>query len=277
VYSKPHPLFNEYYSEAFFDGYNGYLTKMPFRLDHMPDQDPTSEGVIIELLKHGHIWEANTLLAIYLRHARPTGLELPRILDAVPDENDTMYDLVRLTMLVSCSRFLLRQRRQVLMTTNLYNRCEEFVQESSFFAMDGITDPISSSRAFQDFRLLRLEVWDLGPPSNDWERDGTRDIRERALSNNDYMLILASSEQGADSLGDIWLESTGASREAISRLHPHATLSEEEFHAAKSDPGYSLLAADDILNIHKGKIAQNHWEFGSTSTEMDPDSEPWNG
>lgn len=103
----------------------------PLKLDCKSDQDPTWEEVIIELLKHGHIWEANTLLAIHLRHENPMGSDLLRILDAVPDENDTMYDLVRLTMLVLCSRSLLRQKsigdiptELAFRTHEVYNRCK---------------------------------------------------------------------------------------------------------------------------------------------------------
>lgn len=228
------------------------LPYSPLKLDCKSDQDPTWEEVITELLKHSHIWEANTLLAIHLRHENTMGSDLLRILDAVPDENDTMYDLVRLTMLVSCSRFLLRQSWLVLMNSGVFHRCKECAQKLHLSAMDGITDPIGSSRVYQDFRLLRLEVLKKGPPSNAWDRinsegpDEMLRIRERTLRNRDYMLLLASYIQGAY-LPAHWLDCTGASREAIACLHPHTTLSEEEFHATKSDAGY-FSSADDILN-----------------------------
>ena len=256
-----------------------------FKLDRRPYQDPTWGEVIIALLNHGHIWEANTLLAIHLRHGRPTEPDLLRILDAVPDEDDTMYDLVRLTMIVLCSRSFLR-RSWVM--SGVFDRCRECAQKLHLSAMDGITDPVSSSRAYREYQLLQLdfERWTQPPsisrgrfysPINSHAWEAMRAARETALKNSDHMLLLAIHEQDAYPLPNQWLDTTGASREAIARLHPDAIFLEEEFHAAESDARDTLPAAsDDAPNSHKGKIAQSHWEFGSTSTEMDPGSEPWN-
>jgi hypothetical protein len=197
---------------------------LPFKLDRKLDQDPTWEEVTIALLNHGHIWEANTLLAIYLRHTSPKESELIRILDSVPDEDDTMYDLVRLTMLVLCSRSLLRQSRLVLMASGVFARCEECAMKLRFRAMDGITDPIYSSRAYQDFQLLSLEVEDDRPPHT--VRWSSVSVLQDIQDQGNYMLLLAGHEQFAR-----WypipvelLQATGASRGAIAELHPSADL-----------------------------------------------------
>jgi hypothetical protein len=254
------------------------LPYSPLKLDCKSDQDPTWTEVIIALLKYGHIWESNTLLAIYLRHGRPTGPDLLRIIAFVPKESDTMYHLLRITMLVSCSRSLLKQIGRSLATRGVFGRCKECALDLHSLAMDGITDPISSSQAYQEYKLLRLEFSKNNISRGAYSSKGSLEMhaaRGTALKNSDYMLLLAIHEQSAHPLPNQWLDSTGASREAIARLHPHATLSEEEFHAAKSGARYSF-SADDILDSHRRNIAQSHWEFGSTSTEMDPGSEPWN-
>jgi hypothetical protein len=216
------------------------LLRPPFKLSHEPDQDPTWEEVIVALLKHGHIWEANTLLTIHLRCEKPMESNLLRILDAVPEEDDTMYTLVRLTMLVSCSRSLLRQSWEVLMMSGVSRRCEDCAHDAFSSAMDGITDPIALSRAHQDYRLLSLEVdnkglqstGQLNPSSLDERSDvleemqDRRDIRKRAIDNSDYMLLLASYEQHNHPLPDRWLHDTGASKEAVKCLHPDAVSSQ---------------------------------------------------
>lgn len=197
-----------------------------------------------------------------------------------------MYHLLGITILVLCSQSLLKQKGRPL-ASGVFGLCERCARHLRFSAMDGITDPISSSRAYQEYKLLDLEFLKNQLPSNSWGRFyssrsshgsiGMRAARETALKNSDYMLLLAVHEQDAYPLPNQWLDSTGASREAIACLHPDATLLEEEFHAAESDAGDTLPAAsDDAPNSHKGKIAQSQWEFGSTSTEMDPGSEPWN-
>jgi len=214
---------------------DGIPPNVPFKLSRTSIQDPTWEQVITALLKNGHIWEANTLLAIYLRHARPTEPKLLRILDAVPHENDTMYDLVRLTMLVSCSRSLLNQGTPFFETTAVYGRCLKTAEDLQSSAMDGITDPVASSRAYQEFTLLRLELsktrgdWDQSNSRNFGKSDVSRGIqatRERALENSDHMLFLASYEQDIDSLPDHWMNKTGASREATACLHPCANVAQ---------------------------------------------------
>jgi hypothetical protein len=218
-------------SESFIIDEN-ILKLPPFRLDCKPDQDPIWEEVIIALLNHGHIWEANTLLAIHLRRQRPGKSELFRILSAVPEEDDTMYTLVRLTMLVSCSRFLLRKSWKVLMTSGVFDRCEALAQNSFYSAMDGITYPIASSRAYQDFRLLSLEVENkrlqstgqLNTSSLSNVLGEMEDIRERGIDDSDYMLHLSSYEQSSHPLPDHWLHSTGASRDAVECLHKNAYL-----------------------------------------------------
>lgn len=131
-----------------FSRWEDTLLKLPFKLGRKSDQNSTWEEVIIALLNHSHVWEANTLLSIHLRHKRPKESELLKILDAVPEKDDTMYDLVRLTMHVSCSRFLLRESWDALMGSRVSFRCEDCAENSSSSAMDGITDPIASSRAY---------------------------------------------------------------------------------------------------------------------------------
>jgi hypothetical protein len=223
------------------------LPYSPLKLDCKSDQDPTWMEVIIELLKHGHIWEANTLLAIRLRHENPMGSDLLRILDAVPDENDTMYDLVRLTMLVLCSRSLLRQKsigdiptELAFRTHEVYNRCKVCAQKLHASAMDCITEPMSSSRAYQEVRLLHLRLGLLSPPNDETpgffgETLEKIDVIERARGNGDHMLSLASHEQFGGSLPAQWLRDTGASREAMVHLHPQAKL-----------PEITLLKRDDL-------------------------------
>jgi len=196
----------------------------PFKVDCKSDHNPTWEEVIVALLNHDHIWEANTLLAIHLRHARPIESELLRILDAVPGENDTMHYLVRLTVLVLCSRFLLRQSWQVLAKSGVFDRCEACAQKLHLSAMDVITDPISSSRAYQEFRLLSLEVennrtWDAW----DAARIGTlglvgvarvpwtlNDVQQHARDQGDYMLLVVSNQQSVTAFPLRWLHGTGA-------------------------------------------------------------------
>ena len=198
-----------------FDDY--HLSRIPFTLGFRPDS--TWEEAIIALLKHGHIWEANTLFAIYLRHARPTASDLVKIVDAVPDESDTVYDLVRLTMLVLCSRFLLRQSWRMLEKSRVFDRCKDCAQKLHLSPMDVITDPISSSRAYQNFRLLSLEVENKRPrrkPGVPWRVD---DVLKSIHDQGDYMLLLVSREHGVVPVPRDWLKDTGASDEAIECLH----------------------------------------------------------
>jgi len=220
----------------------------PFKVDCKSDHNPTWEEVIVALLNHDHIWEANTLLAIHLRHARPMESELLRILDAVPDGNDTMYDLVRLTMLVLCSRFLLRQSWQVLAKSEVFDRCEACAQKLHLSAMDAITDPISSSRAYQDFRLLSLEVennraWDaarigklglVGVARVPWTLN---DVQQHAQDQGDYMLLVVSHQQSVTAFPFHRLRDTGAWKGAIAVLHPRNTDWKLELGLTNEDPG----------------------------------------
>jgi len=196
-----------------------HLARIPFTLGRKFRPDSTWEEAIIALLENGHIWEANTLLAIHLRHARPIGSDLLKIVDAVPDESDTMYDLVRLTMLVLSSRFLLRQSWQVLEKSGVFDRCEDCAQKLRLSSMEVITDPISSSRAYQDFRLLSLEVGNKRPrrgPGVSWRAD---DVLKSIYDQGDYMPLLVSREYGVVPVPRDWLKDTGVAEEAIEYLH----------------------------------------------------------
>jgi hypothetical protein len=210
--------------------------ELPLKLGHRSDQNSTWEEIIVALLNCGHIWEANTLLAIHLRHARPTELDLLRILDAVPDENDTMYDLVRLAMLVGSSRSLFRRSWRTLMASTVFDRCEKCAQKLHLCAMDGISDPMNSSRAYQDFRLLSLRIQstrlrnprrDLPSRLEPWEvQRSSDDVLQSILDQGDYMLLLAGHEQLAYPIPvELLLQYTGGSRVSFAELHPSAILS----------------------------------------------------
>jgi hypothetical protein len=243
--------------------------RLPLKLGRGSHQDLTWEEAIIALLKHGHIWEANSLFAIRLRHGRGTGSELIRVLDAVPKKDDTMYDLVRLTMVVLCSRSLLQQGWHTFARSEVFDRCEDCVQDSFYSDMDGITDPVTSSRAYQNSRLLDSEVGNkrlqstgrLNPSSLDERPDvleRMQDIRERATGNSDYMLLLASYEQSNHPLPDHWLHNTGASKEAVECLHPNA-VSLEVLQYLPSPANDDALHTREVSHtMRTGKLRQRY-------------------
>jgi hypothetical protein len=106
----------------------------------------------------------------------------------------------------------------------VFARCEECAEKLHFRAMDGITDPINSSRAYQDFRLLSLEVEDGRPPSTVRWDSISDDVLQSIRDQGDYMLLLAAHEQFAYPISVELLQGTGASRGAIAELHPSANL-----------------------------------------------------
>lgn len=77
---------------------------LPFVTDSMAHQDPTWHEIIVSLLTAGHIWEAQILFPICLRHAQPADDKaLFSIFNAIPNDDDTVHTLVRWKMLVACS------------------------------------------------------------------------------------------------------------------------------------------------------------------------------
>ena len=122
------------------------------------------------------------------------------------------------------------------MMSGVFDLCQECAKKLCLSAMDVITDPTSSSRAYQDFRLLSFEVerdrlpfifsipfYSSKSLRGSMGMEATQ-VTRGALKNSDYMLLLTIHERCTYSLPAHWLDYTGASREAIARLHPDATL-----------------------------------------------------
>jgi hypothetical protein len=144
---------------------------------------------------------------------------------------------------------LLDQGSPSFVAATVYDLCLDTAHDLQSSAMDGIADPITSSRAYQEFKLLRLRSkmrrqnphWGQYNPQISGTSDVWRAARERALENSDYMLFLASYERDVDPLPDHWMNNTGALRDAVAYLHPYASSAQspqdlEKRHGIEREP-----------------------------------------
>jgi hypothetical protein len=183
------------------------------------------------MLSTGYVCEAQTLLPICLRHARPEDkTALLNILEAIPTGDDSVHTLVRCRMLVELSAFFASQSWQVseeVKAAYAYWRGRVEGALDSSRLMDSIVAPTSESRAYQEWKLLHLSEEEKRQNGSSSAKSATslsrlEIIRGKAKNHDDYMLELATYEQSEDLLPSAWLQKTGTSKEALEYLHPNA-------------------------------------------------------
>jgi hypothetical protein len=245
--------------------------ELPFTTASEGEQNLDWHEVLISMLAVGYVWEAQTLLPICLRHAKSEdGTALLKILDAIPKEDDTVYTLVRCTMLREMSKFLAGQSWQLFTRMELYKQWQEMVEGGldPSCPMDSMLTPISESRAYQEMELFRLkERTETHKSSFPHEADDTtpfdgaqdlRKIRAEAEVREDYMLVLKTYEQSEDSLPQKWLEKTGISHEALEDLHPNVQVS-SRFPVQQQLIEQQITYADDkipnVRDVHHDSIS----------------------
>jgi hypothetical protein len=244
---------------------------LPFTTALEGEQNLGWHDVVTSMLAVGYVWEAQSLLPICLRHAKSEdGTALLKILNAIPREDDTVYKLVRCTMLVEMSKFFASQSWQMFTQMELCKQWQEMVEGGldPSCPMDSMLTPISKSRAYQEMELFRLkEKTEAHKNTFPHEADDTtpfdgaqdlQKIRAEAENRGDYMFVLTSYEQSEDSLPQEWLERTGTSQEALKYLHPNAEVS-SRFPVQKQIIEQQITYADDkILNVrdvHHGSVS----------------------
>jgi hypothetical protein len=222
---------------------------LPFRTSTQEGAELTWEAAIIALSQSGHVWEAQGLLAIHIGHTNVRALAKPLdILDAVPKKQDTMYSLAYLTMLALLVKSLSWEKSIIDKQLKLW-RSNQKDSDSFSCPMDKITDPITTSRAYQRLTVSRLATtltMERGRKDNEEMTAksvsditisdavaGLQDVRYGANGHNDYLLALETFEESHDVLPGTYLEAMGASRQAIELLHPDVKFSGDSAHYGK--------------------------------------------
>jgi len=231
----------------------------PFRADATSSSRSSWAESIVALLKHDYLWEAQTLYMMILRYpALQPQIPFARIIHSIPEEDDSMYTLVSLTMLASSSRHTIATYdgwRNII--------CQDVTRLTR--PIEGVGISIANSRAFALTLLVFLGSSYLGNDGGDeiatlllaveskWLPGDSRpwtpatriadiqNMRTVAAEHDDYMLSLIISEASDLILPEGWLEKTGASRLAIRCLHPMAILEEMDDGSA---PHLEKLAAE---------------------------------
>ena len=162
------------------------------------------------------------------------------ILDAVPRRQDTMYMLAYLTILTLLSKTLSWEKSAT--DTHLQHWKESHQNKINPLSrpMDDITDPVTTSRAYQKFMVSQLTTALAMARSGKGDKGMTavptsnvdllkvlaslRDLRFEASCHKDYLLAMEIYEACEDILPDEYIQATGASRKAIELLHPDIRL-----------------------------------------------------
>jgi hypothetical protein len=207
--------------------------ELPFITASKGGQDLVWHEVVISMLAMGYVLEAQSLLPICLRHAKPEDVIAPlNILNAIPKGDDAIYTLIRCMMLVDFSEFFASRSLQMFTEMEGFEQLREVVEGTldPSCPIDGIATPISRSRAYQKLKLFHLnekETHKSGTPrqaESVTPTNGAQElqaIRAEAEDHEDYMLVIATYEQNGGSLPYNWLERTGMSKEALDCLHPN--------------------------------------------------------
>lgn len=239
-----------------------------------PQQRPELawEDAIIALLTSQHLWEAQTLLTIHIRNNGVQAVSKPiDILDAVPRKQDAMYMLAYLTILALLSKTLSWDKSVTDTHLERWKESHEDKIDLLSRPMDDITDPVTTSRAYQKLivfqRTTALAIAKGG--SGDQESTtnftfsadasealaGLRDLRFEASCHKDYLLAMEIYEASGDVLPYEYLQATGASKEAIGLFYPDIRLLDSLQTATErgnAEMVENLLAAGTNVNAGSG-------------------------
>ncbi|KAM0710559.1 hypothetical protein Q7P35_002230 [Cladosporium inversicolor] len=245
---------------------------LPFQTRSQRRPELGWEDAIIALLTSQHLWQAQTLLEIHIRHHGITAVSKPNdILNAVPRKQDAMYTLAYLMILALLSKTLSWEKS--VTETHLQHWKESYENKIDLLSrpMDDITDPVTTSRAYQKFMVLqRTTALAVAKGGNgDQEstanftssRDasealaGLRDLRFEASCHEDYLLAMEIYEASGDVLPDEYIQATGASKEAIGLFYPDIRLLDSLQTATErgnADMVENLLAVGTNVNAGSG-------------------------
>lgn len=211
--------------------------ELPFITASKREQDLLWHEIVISMLAMDYVWEAQRLLPICLRHAKPEdGFAPLNILNAIPKKDDAVHTLVRCMMLADFSKFFASRSSQLFAEKEAFEQLREVVEGRLDLSspIHGIATPISRSRACQKLKLSHFnekethksgtlrQAESVAPTRGTQE---LQEIRAEAEDHEDYMLVIATYVQNEDSLPYEWLERTGMSKEALDYFHPNVRLS----------------------------------------------------
>lgn len=232
----------------------------PFRANAASFSRSSWEESIINLLKHDYLWEAQTLYMMILRYPTlQTQIHYERIIQSIPEEDDSMYTLVTLTMLAGTllyRREPLQHSASSLKLLALYDHwqnilCHDVTRLTR--RIESIDLSIADTRAFALILLACLtsrnpeddggdELASLLPTvESQWLPGGVRlwtakiysavrnHMRRVAAVHEDHMFSLIICEASNRTMLEDWLEKTGASRSAIRMIHPKVSLEQDMF------------------------------------------------
>jgi hypothetical protein len=238
---------------------------LPFETRSQQRPELAWEDAIIALLSSQHLWEAQTLLAIHIRHHGANAVSKPiNILDAVPRGQDAMYMLAYLTILTLLSKTLSWEKSATDTHLQHWKESHQNNIDPLSRPMDDITDPVTTSRAYQKLMVFQLTTALALARSGKGEQEmtansasnvevsealaGLRDLRFEASCHKDYLLAMEIYEASGDILPDEYLQATGASKEAIELLHPDIRL---------PDTVQTRLTSPDLLRNLNTRILDN--------------------
>lgn len=182
------------------------------------------------------------------------------ILDAVPRRQDAMYMLAYLTILTLISKTLSWEKSTI--DTHLKHWKESHQNNIDLLSrpMDDITDPVTTSRAYQKLMVSQLTTALAMARSGKEDKEMTakptsnvdvlevleslRDLRFEASCHKDYLLAMEIYEACEDILPDEYIQATGASEKAIELLHPDVRLTSP---SSRSERAVEIKITEEIV------------------------------
>jgi hypothetical protein len=259
---------------------------LPFETRSPQRSELAWEDAIIALLSSQHLWEAQTLLAIHIRHHGVKAVSKPvDILDAVPRRQDAMYMLAYLTILTLLSKTLSWEKSVTDTHLQYWKKSLQNKIDPLSRPMDDITDPVTTSRAYQKLLVFQLTTTlktarsgkgDEEPANAESNVDvsealaGLRDLRFEAVCHKDYLLAMEIYEASGDILPDEYLEATGALKEAIEVLHPDIILPD----TLQAAPERGDINMVDKLLAAGADVNAEGSRYGSRSNDLNSPTSP---
>jgi hypothetical protein len=198
------------------------------------------------------------------------------ILDAVPRRQDAMYMLAYLTILTLLSKTLSWEKSATDTHLQQWKESHQNNIDPLSRPMDDITDPVTTSRAYQKLMVFQLTTALAIARGGKGDREmtansasnvdvsealaGLRDLRFEASCQKDYLLAMEIYEASGDILPDEYLQATGASKEAIELLHPDIRLLDTL--------QIRFTSPDSLRNLNK------HDNYQSLDTLQTPSTSP---
>lgn len=207
--------------------------KNPFRARSSSGISDDWEKVIISMLETDHIWEAHAVLDIYLGNIAPSsGSDLRQIPEAVSRDNDTMYTLVKVSMLTRCIYQVFDCESRSSEEVAVWSDAFRTAAQTENVHMDNTLDTIGTSRAFTELVLLAC----YSPPSLHAHRPWSLAVhsfeqkysagslfvlmQRRAVKNEDFELVYSISKKANKAIPEWWRTRTGIHPEAAAFLYP---------------------------------------------------------